>query len=144
LKAKALQCLAQREHSRAELRRKLLRWLDADDAPASEAQVDALLAWLIANRVLDERRFVESRVHARAGRFGNRRIENELKQHGVALDVATAAALRASELARACEVRAKRFGELPHDAAARARQMRFLVGRGFSGDVVRRALSDDD
>jgi regulatory protein len=125
------------------LRRKLLRRLDADNGPDGERRVDELLDWLVAHRVLDERRFVESRVHARAERFGNRRIESELKAMGVALDASAAAQLRASELARAREVRAKRFGALPHDAAARAKQMRFLAGRGFSSDVIRRALRDD-
>lgn len=143
LKAKALQWLARRDHSRAELRRKLLRWRDGQDECDGEARVDEVLDWLAANRVLDERRFVESRVHARVGRFGNRRIENELKQHGVALDASAAAQLRASELARAREVRTKRFGALPNDAAARIKQMRFLAGRGFSSDAIRRALRDD-
>lgn len=83
-------------------------------------------------------------MHCRARRFGNRRIESELRQHGIALDAGTASALRESELARAREVRSKRFGELPADAAERAKQMRFLAGRGFSGEAIRRALRDDD
>ena len=78
LKARAMQWLALREHSRIELRRKLLRAArqrDADTAQASDpaAEVDTLLDWLAAQRHLSEARFVESRVHARAQRFGNRR-----------------------------------------------------------------------
>lgn len=146
LKARALRWLAQREHSRAELRAKLLRRLRAEAgdagfaADAAAAQVDELLDWLAAHRYLDEARFVEARVAARSARFGNRRIEGELRQHGAALDPAGAAALRASEAARAREVRARRFGAAPADAAARARQARFLAGRGFSSDAIRQAL----
>jgi regulatory protein len=149
LKARALQWLAQREHSRVELRRKLLRAAreqaraaeviaDAED-PAVE--IDALLDWLVAERHLSEARFVESRVHARQARFGQRRIAQELKQHGAALDADAAQSLRATEFERACAIWARKFGTLPAgDAAARAKQMRFLAGRGFDADVIRRVV----
>jgi regulatory protein len=137
LKARALRWLAQREHSRAELRRKLLRVLPDDDEPAS---VEATLDWLVERGYLDEARFAASRVRLREVRFGNRRIESELKAAGVALDDTTAAQLRASEQLRAQTVRNKRFGALPADAGERARQARFLAGRGFSADVIRRVL----
>lgn len=148
LKARALQWLAQREHSRAELRRKLLphaRALAAlgDDAGADPAaEVDTLLDWLQANRHLSEGRFVESRIHTRAARYGNRRIAQELAQHGVALDAQAAGELAASELGRAREVWARKFGCAPADAAGRARQARFLTGRGFGAEVVRRVLRE--
>ena len=159
LKARALQWLALREHSRVELRRKLLRLArqraaaQADDADAADsaepaAEVDALLEWLTAHHYASDVRFVESRVNARAARYGNQRIRQELGQHGTALDADTAARLKDSELARARAVWARKFGAEPApEAAARARQMRFLSGRGFSADVIRRVLRgghDDD
>jgi regulatory protein len=52
--------------------------------------------------------------------------------------------LRGTELARAREVWRRKFGVPPQEAAERARQMRFLAGRGFSGDVVRRVVSGAD
>lgn len=146
LKARALQWLAQREHSRAELQRKLLPHaraqvaLGREDAGDPAARVAALLDWLEANGYLSHQRFVESRVHARAARFGNLRIRQELAQHGLALDGEVAASLERSELERAREVWSRRFGEAPADAAARARQARFLSGRGFSSEVVRQVL----
>lgn len=148
LKARALQWLAQREHSRAELRRKLLphaRALAAlgdDGAADPAAEVDTLLDWLQANRHLSEARFVESRIHARAARYGNRRITQELAQHGVALDAQATHELAASELGRAREVWAKKFGAAAADAAGRARQARFLTGRGFGAEVVRCVLRE--
>ena len=150
LKGRALQLLAQREHSRLELRRKLLRRLrdDArrDDTGAQgtradrQAEVDSVLNWLHTHRYLSDERFVESRVHARAARFGNLRIRQELAQHGVELTPAIAGDLRDSEKARAREVQQRKFGSPPATPADRARQARFLAGRGFSAEVVWQVL----
>jgi regulatory protein len=148
LKARALQWLAQREQSRVELRRKLLRQARADLANEEHEerlanvaeQVDAVLDWLEANDYLSAERFVESRVHARAARYGNLRIRQELQQHQLGLSGELAQTLGASEIDRARTVQARRFAELPRDATERARQARFLIGRGFSPDAVRAAL----
>ena len=162
LKARAIGLLAQREHSRTELKRKLLRIEqqrarlaafeaahDGDGSPAaaedsiesSEIAVDALLDTLAAEGYLDETRFVESRLHLRASHFGTQRIQQELAQHGLKLDADQKAALRDTELERAREVWHKRFGADPSsEPAERARQMRFLLGRGFAPDLVHRLL----
>lgn len=167
LKARAIGLLAQREHSRAELRRKLLRIeqqrlqqallaaaraddrgdastpaiATEEDAGDAEAAIEALLDALAADGYLDETRFVESRLHLRASRFGAQRIQQELAQHGLRLDAEQQATLRASELERAREVWHKRFGPEPsQEPAERARQTRFLLARGFAPDMVRRLL----
>jgi len=138
LTARALQALAQREHSRHELRAKLLRW--AGDETEAEAEVEAVLAKLAQKGQLSEARFVESRVRTRVERYGNRRIEHELRQHGLAPDAGMRAQLLATELVRAREVWRKKFGVPGATAAERARQARFLTARGFSGDVVRKVV----
>lgn len=169
LKARAIGLLAQREHSRTELRRKLLRIeqqrlrlaaaraaAQGDERAGDEAAepsdptelsqavetvVDALLDALASAGYLDETRFVESRLHLRAGRFGAQRIQQELAQHGLKLDSEQQAALRATELERAREAWLRRFGSEPsREAAEQARQTRFLLARGFAADVVRRLL----
>ena len=155
LKGRGVQLLSQREHSRTELRRKLLRHAraaladplatppSAEPTVASvnpEEQVEAVLDWLQAESYLSEERFVESRVHARASRFGNMRIRQELAQHGVTLEAEAAQRLKESELARAQAVWRRKFGRVPSDATERARQARFLAGRGFSGEVIRRVM----
>ena len=151
LKSRALQLLAQRDQSRLELRRKLLRHARADAAKSdgdgdgdeefvAAEPVDALLDWLEANRFLSSDRFVESRVHAREARFGNLRIRAELAQHGVAVSPEVALALAESELQRAAAVRERRFAAPPDDVADRAAQTRFLAGRGFSPEVIRRLM----
>jgi regulatory protein len=150
LKSRALQLLAQRDQSRLELRRKLLRHARAaapdgdDDAPSAAAgdEVEAVLDWLAANRFLSDDRFVQSRVHARQARFGNLRIKNELAQHALALPGELAKGLDESEWARAIAVRARRFAAAPRDAAERASQSRFLLGRGFSPEVVQRLMRE--
>jgi regulatory protein len=170
LKARAIALLAQREHSRAELRRKLLRieqqmreraaaaaaaaavesgdaiggaksQASPGDEKGSEATVDALLDSLAADGYLNEERFVESRLHLRAGRFGTQRIQQELAQHGLRLDAEQQSQLRETELERAREVWKKRFGDQPsRELAEQARQTRFLLARGFAPDLVRRLL----
>jgi len=108
---------------------------------AAEQEVDALLDWLTGKGLLSAERFVESRIHARAPRYGNLRIRQELAQHGVALEPDAADALQASELDRARAVWIKRYGGVAPDAAGRARQARFLTARGFSSEVVRRVVA---
>ena len=161
LKGRALQWLAQREHSRLEMRRKLMRQaraearamtlladangnhLDALPTPESLiSEVDALLDWLQAQRYLCEERFAESRIHARSSRFGNLRIRQELQQHGVCLSPEVSADLRQSERDRAREVRQRKFGDSPVPASDRARQARFLAGRGFSAEVIWQVLRE--
>lgn len=114
---------------------------DAPDAVDFAEQVDAVLAWLQASGYLDETRFVESRLHLRSQRFGQRRIEQELAQHGLSLDAEQRAQLSAGELDRACDLLRRKFGDTaPADSAAEAKRMRFLIGRGFGSEVVRRAI----
>lgn len=150
--------LAQREHSRSELRQKLLRVAQqqADAAqpgtPAADpaADVDRVLDVLQAKGLLSDQRFAESRLRVRASGQGARRIQAELARHGVKLAPHSLQQLRDSEFERAAQLWRRRFGRPPADAAERARQMRFLAGRGFAGDVIRkvlgapRGLGDDD
>ncbi|WP_298826843.1 RecX family transcriptional regulator [uncultured Piscinibacter sp.] len=157
LKARALQWLAQREHSRAEMQRKLLPHaralaaqaraggegraaIEAPDPHEVMTRVTEVLDWLEANRYLSQQRFAESRIHARAARHGNLRIQQELAQHGIALDATSAQALQASEFGRAREVWGRKYDAPAADAAGRARQARFLSSRGFSAETVRRVL----
>lgn len=163
LKARALMALAQREQSRAELRRKLLVHARAEDAASCDAaaaaaaeaeaeapatidaltpeqRVDAVLDWLESHRYLSDDRFAEARVHARMSKFGNVRIRQELKSHRVALAPNAAESLAASEAARAAAVLERRFPQAPASAAERARQSRFLAARGFSSTSIQWAL----
>ncbi len=156
LRARGVQWLAQREHSVSELRQKLLRHARVLQAAASVASSDHVaddgqhtdwpaavnetLDWLIAQGYLSDTRFMQSRVHVRAQRYGNLRIQQELAGHQVALSTEAASALQASEADRARDVHARKFANPPGSAAEAAKQARFLIQRGFSAEVVRRVL----
>jgi regulatory protein len=136
LKARALKYLSAREHSRLELTRKLSRHAqDGDD-------VEALLDALEAAKLLSQARFSESLVHRRAARFGNQRILSELQSHGIDGDALgdIKSILAQDEVARAREVWRKKFNRAPADASERAKQMRFLLQRGFSQGAIQGAM----
>jgi len=113
----------------------------ASPGMSAAARVESVLDWLEANRFQSKTRFVESRVHARMARFGNLRIRHELRQHELGLPDEAAQVLSETELQRAHAVRDRKFGvPTATDAAGRARQARFLAGRGFSADVIGRVV----
>jgi regulatory protein len=140
LKGRALRCLAQREHSRAELERKLAAHAES---PEQLAQV---LDELQAKDFISEARVVESVINRRAARFGAARIRHELQGKGLAPEVVADAVsgLKASEVERAREVWRRKFGEPAPDAAGRGKQMRFLAARGFGSEAIRRVVSQDE
>jgi regulatory protein len=113
-----------------------------EPAPVADlhARVDEVIAWLRDHNYLSEERFVESRIHARAGRFGNLRIRQELAQHGVTLTPEATVSLKDSELERATEVWRRKFANPPADATEKSRHARFLAQRGFSPEVISRVL----
>ena len=141
LKGRALRYLAAREHSRAELERKL------GSHESEPGELSRVLDELTAKGFISEARVVESVLHRRAANLGNARVIQELRNKGIGTEALADAAehLRASELERAREVWRKKFGangegEGTPDPAERARQMRFLAARGFSSEVVRRVM----
>jgi regulatory protein len=136
LKGRALKYLAAREHSRVELMRKLGPHAESPD------QIDAVLSELEAKGLLSAQRFADSMLHRKAARYGTARIQAELAQHQLPPDIAREAtqALRDSEFERAHALWARRYGEIPETPEEKARQMRFLAGRGFSGEVIRRVI----
>lgn len=142
VQARALRYLAQREHSRAELERKLARHVEDQPEDPASAQIARVLDHLVIRGLLCEQRAAEALVGAQARRFGGLKLRQNLRARGVAPEEAAAAlaAVADTELARAHEVWRRRFGSPAADAAARAKQARFLAGRGFGGDVIRRVV----
>jgi regulatory protein len=137
LKGRALRLLSGREHSRAELERKL--------GPHEEepGQLRRVLDELQAKGFIDQRRVAESVVHRRAPKLGTARIRQELQARGLDADLVAeaVAGLRSNELQRAQAVWRRKFDAPPADAAERGKQARFLAARGFEGDVIRRVLA---
>jgi len=186
LRGRALRYLSQREHSRAELARKLRRRTvgkstetagatnagnvrnigdvgDASDSSDSSetsdanhagedsaasavgtlsACIEAALDELVAHGLLSDERAAASVLNAQAPRSGERRLKQVLQSKGLAPELIadTLAQVRGTEFERALALWQRRFGSPAHDATERARQMRFLQGRGFGFDVIARVL----
>jgi regulatory protein len=131
--------LTRREHSRVELERKL------KEIGADTPLIEAVLDELAERRLQSDERFAEVLVRSRAQKgYGPLAIEADLRGRGLDADQVSAA-LAASGYnwtRRAAEVRLARFGpSFPRDLRERARQMRFLQYRGFSGSDCSRAMS---
>jgi regulatory protein len=141
LKERALKLLARREHSRKELARKLAEHTD------DPLEVERTLDECEARGWLSETRAVEQLVHNRRSRFGLRRIERDLQARGVSGDaLSTALAqLKPGQLDAARAIWRRKFGgKPPRTPAERARQARFLQGRGFELDVVLKVIDGED
>ena len=140
LKGRALRLLSQREHSRQELERKLKSF---EETPGELA---AALDFLQSKDFINEQRVVESVVNSRSRKLGASRVRQELQAKGLPAEAIAEAvqAMRSTELERAREVWRKKFGEPPIDQAARVKQVRFLVSRGFAPDVVKRVVAGAD
>jgi len=142
LKGRALRYLATREHSRMELERKL--------KPHAESveQLAQVLDELTAKDFISEARVVESVINRRAAKFGAARVKHELLGKGLDAELVAKAMseLKATEVERAREIWRRKFDGQSPDAAGRAKQMRFLAARGFSGDTIRKVVSgaEDD
>lgn len=137
LKGRALRLLSQREHSRFELERKLKAF---EETPGELGEV---LDFLQAKDFINEQRVVESVVNRRSAKLGATRVRQELQAKRLPVEAVTEAVqtMRSTELERAREVWRKKFGEPPVDQAARVKQVRFLVSRGFAPDVVRKVVA---
>ena len=134
-----MQYLARREHSRAELRTKLLPHVQEGE------DLDAVLDELAKRNWLSDKRAAEQVVELRRSRFGAQRIAHELRQKGIAEELIGNAMpqLKETELEAARVVWRKKFGASPKDQKEKARQVRFLQSRGFSMEVVFKVLKLD-
>lgn len=139
LRERAMNLLARREHSRVELARKLSAHGEVDE-------IAALLDQLERENLLSNTRFAEALAHSRAGRHGSLRLKAELREKGVPEGVLAAVVSQArdDDMSAARAVWLKKYGAPPADARERAKQQRFLLGRGFPVDVVRRVVGGDE
>jgi regulatory protein len=137
LKGRALRLLSGREHSRAELEKKLAAH---EEEPGQLARV---LDELQARDFINEQRVVDSVLHRRSGKLGALRLRQELQAKGLDGEMIQAALtqLKSTEFERARQVWQRRFDATPADVAECGKQARFLAARGFDGEVIRRVLS---
>jgi regulatory protein len=136
LRARAMRFLARREHSRAELQRKLASFAEEGE------DIEALLDELANKGWLSDARFAELAVRSKARRFGPLRVAYQLRAKGVGDEtIARAFASAGTDGSANLErVWSSRFSASPADQRERARQVRFLQGRGFALDDILRFL----
>lgn len=136
LRERALRLLARREHSRAELARKL------DQAGFVASDIQLLLDEFEQRNWLSDRRFAESYVADHRARAGSVKLAYDLRQRGVRGDVIEAVLgdNLDGELERAREVWQKKFGTPPADAAEKSKQIRFMLRRGFAQEIIQKTL----
>jgi regulatory protein len=139
LRTRALGYLARREHSRLELERKL-------KPHAKNSELSSLLDTLEQRGFLSAERMLEQVIHMRKSKFGSQRIVHELREKGIAENLIAAALpnIKETEQESAREVWRKKFGAIPADAKELARQMRFLMGRGFTAEAIHQVLRHAD
>ena len=126
--------LARREHSRDELSRKL--------APHAESPelLEGLLRELESRKQLSNERFAEVRANWMARKYGAAKIRHDLRSRGVSEEVSDRAVAELDEVAKAKEILARKYRVPATTREERAKRARFLQGRGFSGDVIRRLV----
>lgn len=140
LKQRAVGYLARREHSRAELAKKL-------SPHGTQEDIDRVLSSLQDAKLLSDERFAAAFIRSRCERFGIGRLRQELRQRGVASELVEqelATETLADEAVRARSVWQRKYGVAPADAREWAKQARFLQTRGFSSEVIRRLLKNMD
>jgi regulatory protein len=136
-KALAVRMLARREYSRAELTQRLAhKGIPRDDI---ERALDALAA----GGYLSDTRYANAVVAQRSGRYGKRAIAHALREKGITApdaQVAMAPLADTDEYADATALWQQRFGAAPANQREKARQVRFLLSRGYGLSVALRVL----
>jgi regulatory protein len=131
--------LARREHSRAELARKL--------APRAESPgvLERLLDELARRNQLSDERYAEARARQLARKYGAARIAHDLRTKGIADETAAGASAVAAgdEIERAREILRRKYSTPAATREELARRARFLQSRGFSYEVIRRVVIID-
>jgi regulatory protein len=134
LKTRALRLLARREHSRDELARKL--------SPHAESPelLEGVLRELESKKQLSNERFAEGRANWLARKYGVAKIRDDLRNKGVAEELAARATAALDEVEKARAILARKYRVPATTREERAKRARFLQGRGFSGDVIHRLV----
>lgn len=139
---KALALLARREHSERELKFKLLQ------KGYSEDEVESAIAQMIKANYLSNDRFIGCVIRARIEQgAGPNKIKAELKSHDI-----TSIQIKSHEdwqkanwRLSAIRVKQKRFGVEPAtDNKQKAKQLQFLLRRGFNQEDAQAAISNTD
>ena len=135
---KALDLVSRREHSRYELMQKLIKRF-----PETMPIIEEALDKLVLNNILDDERFAEMYLNARARKgFGPKKIEMELYSKKVdSMHIGHAIEAYESWTENAANELKKKFkGIEPADYKSKMKQKQFLFNRGFSTQIIEKIL----
>ena len=137
LTGRALRYLSHREHSRQELRKKLLPYAQDDQ------ELDAVLDKLEKQKFLSDARYAQSIARRKSDRYGSALIVESLRQQGVGQHIIedVKSDLKASEIDRLYELWQKKFGVYAQDAVQRSKQIRYLASKGFAIGLINQVVS---
>ena len=140
LKAQAVKCLARREYSRSELARKLTR---LSEEAIDNDELEHLLDELQEKGYLSDERFARSFTRTKAARTGNLKLIAQMKEKGLSSEVIREAIQEeaGSELERAKALWQRKFGVPADDYKGYAKQVRYLLSRGFSLQAAKAAIA---
>lgn len=143
LTERAIRVLSMRDHSEAELRRKMalaaqraqLRGREDEEGGPTPEEIDRVVAWCHQNNFLDDERFTERFIASRCRKgYGPQRIRLELGQKGIERQRVDRA-ITACDIdwqARASEIAERKFGlPFPTTWPEKAKIQRYLQARGF-------------
>jgi len=144
LRQRALDYLAKREYSVAELVQKLntvaMQYeLDADEIPS-------IVADFQKRNWVSDTRFTEQILHARKSKFGVARIAHELREKGISDELISEAVqdVKENELTNAKTVWHKKYGMPPGSREEWAKQARFLQSRGFGFEIIKKVINEQE
>ncbi len=138
--------LSRRSQTKMELRKKLYRKSDA--APR---EIEDTLTRLEEMGYLSDRRFAEDFVRVMRGRsYGDRRIYEKMTYKGIAPALAREVLANTENRQRTplddamalLNHRSRRLDSIPDPAKLKHRIMCMLAGRGFSADVINKAIAE--
>ncbi len=138
IREKSIDYLSRREHSRLELKQKLLI------KQFSEQDINAELDFLISKDLQSDERFAHTYVRSRknAG-FGPKRIESELRERGVD-EAVIAAAVDSRSPEWQTQMIAVWLRKFPHPSQNKAQQFRFLSYRGYTAEAINKLIFSSD
>ena len=144
LRQRALDYLAKREYSVAELAQKLNTVARQYELNADE--IPEILADFKKRNWVSDTRFTEQILHARKSKFGSMRIAHELKEKGVSDELISEAMqeVKVDELSNARGVWQKKFSSPPSTREEWAKQARFLQSRGFSFEIIKKVINEQE
>lgn len=141
LKKRALYYLGKREYSRLELFNKINDY--AKDLEIDNQNINIVLDHLESDDWLSDQRFTEQFIFSKKNKYGVEKIRYELKNRGVDEMIISKELIKIkseSDLL-AKKIWSKKFSEAPKSPEEKAKQIRFLKGRGVGTELIHKIMS---